>query len=124
MQINYCNVIQSNAILDIDDIGNAAIEAYNDDGLLWIMIMSTTIGLTRLIEIGPINPGSDNLEDQYIMTFQRMPFDGRKIVSSLDKFLNRSRKGYKPITQAIEVDIEEAFKKCPSIIEYIKEGGI
>ena len=121
MQIEFCRQESYLGSIDIEDYGNCAIEANNDDGLFWYLVISTSMGFVRVMEYGPIDPTSDKLEDSCICCFSRMEFDGKKVVRIIDNFLNKSRKSFSDITQAREISKDDALAQCKSLISYMKD---
>lgn len=104
--------------VEIEDIGNCNILAYNDYGSVNVLIVRTQLGLTSIMTYGPIQPDVDLLPKYVKCTFKRIEYNPRKISKEIDTFLNNPVSN---ITSAIEVDFEEAISKCRSIIEYIKD---
>ena len=119
--IEYSFVGQFESQLNIEDIGNCAVEANNDDGQFWYLIIDTRLGWTKIMQYGPINPQSDTFEDSCECTFSRIEFDAKKIYRVVDMFLNKTRKKLMPITQAREISRDNALNQCRSIIEYMKD---
>lgn len=120
MEIEYSYNQTATAAISLEDYGNCAIEANNDEGLFWYMIIDTQYGWTRIMTYGPINPVSPQLEEKCVCSFERMEFNGQKIVKAIDKFLNTERKKLLPITQAREISRDNALAQCRSIPEYMK----
>ena len=53
MNFDYFTVQTVMANIEIEDIGNCAIEANNDNGEFWYLIIRTTLGSTQIFEYGP-----------------------------------------------------------------------
>lgn len=103
--------------LDIEDIGNCNILAYNDLGMYYIMIIQTELGLTRIFTEGPL------MEEEIFpktvnCSFKRIDYNSGKISKEIQTFLNNP---IAKITAAVEISLEEALLKCKSIIDYIQD---
>lgn len=104
--------------LDIDDIGKCAIQANNDNGEFVYLIIDTDLGITKVLEYGPINPELSILCKNTSCRFTRFEYSESKISKIIDNFLNQPLK----ITQARVISAEEAFNNCINIVDYVKEG--
>lgn len=119
MDFEYLRVTQSMDVLQIEDIGNCAIKAFNDMGEEYILVISTQLGTTRIFNYGPINPDLDLLPKNVNCSFKRIQFSEFKIQKTIRDFLNNP---YANITQAQCVDEkDEVLNDCRSIIEYMKQ---
>lgn len=118
MQFEYYKTVTVNAILDIEDIGNFAIKAFNDKGEEYIMVVDTVLGETRMFTYGPIIPDLDLLPPSVNCSFNRINFSTKFIQKAVDTFLG----GRSQITQAMEVSKEEALEDCKDIISYMKQS--
>ena len=118
MNFDYFTVQTVMANIDIDDIGNCAIEANNDNGEFWYLIIRTTLGSTQVFEYGPtIHTGL--MEKTVNCSFKRIEFTEAKVIKRIKEFLNNP---YKNITQAKEMTIEEALEQCDDMLIYMKEN--
>lgn len=103
--------------ITVDDVGDCAIEACNDDGLVWYLIIDTSLGNSRIFEYGPIMIDLEELPKSVTCKFDRIEFDERKINKRITEFLNSP---YKNITQATVVPKEIALDSCIDIIDYMR----
>lgn len=115
MNFNYLARIVSDASIDIDNIKECGIIAYNDHGEEFYLIITTALGNTRLFSQGPISPNG-NISDNVKCEYHSFATDDRKIKSFIYKWLNEKEK---EITQAEEIDIDELRQKLVNIAEYI-----
>ena len=119
MQFDYFQQIATMATLDIDDVGNCAIEAYNDRGELRVLIISTVMGQTQIMEYGPILVDLEAITKDVNCSLNFFQYSLGKIKKRIQKFLDNT---YAAITQALVVDKQEALEKCISIIDYMKNN--
>ena len=117
MTFEYFYTKQCMGELDVEDIGNCTIQALNDDGLIWYMVIQTTLGWTKIFEYGPCAPDFNELPKGVNCNFSRIDFDEKKLYKRIDEFLNNS---FRKITQAFIVEEDIAWQDCKSIIEYMQ----
>ena len=118
MNFDYFTVKTVMANIDIEDIGNCAIEANNDNGEFFYLVIRTTLGTSQIFEYGPtIHSGV--MEKSVNCSFKRMEFTEAKIIKKIQEFLNNP---YRTITQAKEMTIEEALEQCDDLLIYMKEN--
>lgn len=117
MNFEYFYTKQSIGNIEIEDIGNCAIEAFNDDGLNFYLVVRTSMGTTNIFTFGPIWLDLEMFPANVNCTFKRIEFNEKKISREIQSFLNDPKS---KITQAFEIDTDEALSKCRSIIEYMK----
>lgn len=118
MDFPYFKETIINGNLEVDDIGNCAIEAMNDNAECWVLVIDTMLGTSRIFKYGPYNYDLDMLPKNVLCSFSRIPFSEFKLKKEIDSFLNSP---FANITQARVVDKYEALNNCKSIIEYMKQ---
>lgn len=107
MTFEYLQRIVVDAQLDIENIGDCYLRAYNDFGEEFYLIIKTQLGETEVIEYGPCVPELQMLHQNYQITYSRFEYNQGKLERIIDKFLNNPKRG---ITQA-EVSSLELFRK-------------
>ena len=87
MKNNYSYLRQISFMdsVSVDDIGNVVLDGYNDIGDRYILIIRTVLGISRILEFGPIQDGAHTYCK---CTFQQMDYNDVKIDKIIDKFLN------------------------------------
>lgn len=120
MEIEYSYTQSAAAALNVEDYGNCAIEANNDDGFFWYLVVDTALGWTRVLEFGPVSIDKEELPETFNCSYSRFEFRGPKIVKTIDKFLNRETKHLLPISQAREVGRDSALDHCPVFPQYMR----
>lgn len=118
MKFDYCKVTQSMDSLDIEDIGNCSLLAFNDTGQKFILIIDTQLGTTRVFNYGPINIDLELLPRKVDCSFERLNYSESRIKIIIKNFLNNYM--FK-ITQAQVIDKQEALNNCRSLIEYMRQ---
>ena len=103
--------------LEVDELNDYAIEACNDLGQIWYLIISTNLGFTKIMEYGPCTPDFKDLPETVICNFSRIEYDEKKIAKRINEFVNSPKRN---ITQARQIDRDVAFGDCIDIIQYMK----
>ena len=117
MEYEYYITHSANGLLDVDDIGNCAIDLFNDLGREMIMVIDTMLGQTRIFTFGPFEPEFERLPGACSCTIQHLEFSERKIGKIIKGFLNNWQFG---ATQAFIIDKDEALSKCRNLVDYMK----
>ena len=117
MEYEYFVTHSANGLLDVEDIGNCAIDIFNDLGKEMIMVIDTQLGSTRIFTYGPFDPEFERLPNNVVCNLQQLPFSQQKIGKAIRQFLNNYQFG---ATQAFIIDKDEALDKCRNIIDYMR----
>ena len=113
----YFTKVVVNASISIEDIGNCAIRANNDLGSFWFLIIQTELGFSEIFEYGPFIFNVEELPKSCNWFYKRISYSENALSKIIDKFLND---GYRCITQAEEISMEEAKENCRNLADYIK----
>lgn len=107
--------------LQVDDIGDCCIQANNDEGLFYYLLIESNMGWVKILEYGPAAPDFDELPKAVTCNFNRIEYNEKQINKRIEEFLNNR---YRNITQAQLVDREVLFADCKSILDYcvVKEN--
>lgn len=116
MQFDFNNQLTPQDSIDIPDIGCFAIEAYNDDGYFYYLVVRTLLGTVTLSTCGPIVPDIVMLPSGFKMTLDKMPFKEDKLAKSISFFLNDKSK---KITHAKIIDVNEAIDQFRELKDYL-----
>jgi hypothetical protein len=116
MNFDYLVKIQKESSINIDDIGNCALDVFNDLAFEWLLLIRTKEGTTEIVEFGPIVADLDYPPAKISYTYDRIDFNERKISNRINSFLND---GYRGITQAFEIEQKEAKEKMKNLVDYV-----
>lgn len=116
MQIDYFLETIVNGSLEVENISNCAIEANDDIGNFYYLIIRTKMGISNVLEFGPVSE-YDSPSTAY-QKFKRAEINEGKLKKIVSDFLNNE---LRKITQAKEISFEEAYEKYPSMLEYLKK---
>lgn len=107
--------------IEIESVGNVCIEAANEkDGLFYYLLIKTSLGTSSIFEYGPIVPDIDKLYDIYNVSFVRQPYNEKKLLLFISKWLNDKTK---KITYANVIDENKFLDNCKDICYTIREYG-
>lgn len=104
-------------VIDIDEIGQFAIEASNDEGYFWYLIVRTSLGTVTLASCGPIVPDVALLPSGYCCYLSRMEYKEPKIEKAINTWLNDRAKA---LTQAKVIEIEDAIDNFVDLGNYLR----
>lgn len=96
--------------IEIEAIGNCALECFTDKGEVYYLIVKTDLGITQFYTQGPTIPDIDMLPSKVNVSYSRFGYSESKIIKAIEKFLANP-----DITQVMEIDIDEALTKCSEI---------
>lgn len=89
LRVEFNNQYVPQNILEIESVGNVCIEAINEnDGLFYYLLIKTSLGTTSIFEYGPVIPDIDKLYDNYLVSFNRMQYNEKKLNMFIIKWLN------------------------------------
>ena len=78
--IEFNNEYLPQSLIEIPDIGNFALEAYNEkQGYFFYLMIKTMLGTATIVSYGPVVPQVTLLPESYSVNFSRVPFKDRKI---------------------------------------------
>ena len=116
MKFDYLYKIQKESSIEIEDIGNCALDVFNDLGFEWLLLVRTIDGMTHIVEFGPIVANLEYLPANVSYTYNRFEYSDSKIYKRIEKFL---ADGYRNITQAFEIEQKEAKEKMKNLVDCI-----
>lgn len=116
MTFDYLSRVVVDASLDIDDICNCCIQAFNDAGEKYYLNICTDWGVTEIFEYGPVLL-SDEPRKSILWKYNRFDTDNTKIAKRIDDFLNNS---HRLISQAMIVDKDVLISDLTNPLELLQ----
>lgn len=116
MNFEYLIKIQKESSIDIEDIGNCALDVFNDLAFEWILLIHTKEGVTEIVEFGPLIADLEYPPATVNYSYERMNFSESKLRTRISRFLND---GYRSVTQAFEITQQEAKEKMKNLVDYV-----
>lgn len=117
MQFEFNNQYVPQSLVEIDEIGEFGLEARNDDGYFWYMLIKTFYGTSVIATCGPVVPDIDPIPAGYTAYLDKIPYKEDKIAKTISRFLNDPKKG---ITKAEVISLDDAKKQFKEICPYLK----
>ena len=107
MNIPYRYGRQALAEVDIEDLGNCNIVAYNDNADEFYLRIVSTDGYAQIVECGPV---STDIEPKYVCCiYRKMEFKEKKIIHLIDDFLNAPQKQINQVVLVSEEEMDNAL---------------
>jgi hypothetical protein len=119
MTFEYLVKIKKESSINIEDIGNCALDVFNDLGFEWVLLIKTVEGTTQIVEFGPTLADIDYPPAKVNYSYDRIDFSESKIINRIQKFLTD---GYRNVTQAFEITQEEAKEKMKNLVDYLYDS--
>lgn len=105
----------------IEQIGNFAIEAISEeDQFYYYLLVKTYLGTTHIFSYGPIIPDIDSLLDNYYLNYTKLPYNEKKLITFITKWLNDSKKNITIVNDITEAEFINNIKDIQSIVLNIK----
>ncbi len=120
MKVNFefNNQFVPMSFVDIDEIGEFALQAYNDEGFFWHMVVQTCLGQTMIAVSGPVIPDFDELTKfGYSVNIFTLEYDEHKIEKYINSWLNDKNK---KLTGAEVISMKDALYQFKDAKEYVE----
>lgn len=98
MEIEYFFESKATGSLNVEDVGNCAIEAFTDDGKKFYFISKTKYGFTRILTYGPIDMARVTRMTTINYKLVQIEYRQSKLKAKISEFLLNP---FYKITQAI-----------------------
>lgn len=116
MKFEYFYTTKAEGQLEIESLGNFALQTFNDLGESWVLAVRTDYGRTQVLQYGPFIPEINMPCTPTTSTYRRFEFNESKICDIINKQLNDS---YHNITQANLIEYDEALKYIKNMKELL-----
>lgn len=103
MTFEYMQRVVVEANLEVDNVGDCVLQANNDFGNEYYLLIKTELGFSEVLEYGPCMPDIQMLPLDYNISYSRFEYNQGKLERIIDKFLNNPKR---VITQAKVTDYE------------------
>ena len=112
----YLYEVKATGFLEIENIGECCLVANNDFLQEQILIITTEMGKTKIIQYGPIFVDNVQTPNNISYTFSEIDFSDYKIDKTIEKFINDPKFR---TTQVRVVEFEEAMDKIIDLREFL-----
>lgn len=106
-------------LVDIDNTGNFALEAQNDLGMFWFLVVRTLLGNSEVLSFGPIDIDSDEPLSSYECSYNTDEYNERKLNKTIRLWLNDR---VKHLIDARPVEISEALSHMPDMHTFMTKS--
>jgi hypothetical protein len=114
----FNNQLTPQSEIDIEKIGNCCLCGYSEKtGFSYYLLTQSDLGSVEIFTYGPIVEDIDEIPDNYNCAYQKTAFEGKKIATFINKWLNDRSK---QITDATEVDKEQFIANLKDMRVLIK----
>ena len=121
MTFKFNNEYVAQSLINIDDIGNFALEGVDEhNGFFYYLLVKTTLGTTTILTFGPVVPDVKLLPDYYNITYQRLQFKDKVIYKYINMWLNDK---IKKISNAQLIEEDVLLNELRDIKDYILNYG-
>lgn len=104
------------SLIEIEEIGNFALEANNEDGYNYYLIVKTSLGNALLASVGPVVPDFLDIPNGFQINIEIMQYKEDKLIRFIKQFLNdRSKK----LVSAQLVDVDTALEQFRDVKDFI-----
>ena len=116
----FNNQFVPQSLIDVDEIGQFALEASNDQGYFWYLLVRTSLGTVTIASCGPVVPDVKLLPSGYSCWISRMEYKEQKLEKAINTWLNDKNKA---LTEAKLIDIDEAIDQFVDLGDYLRNFG-
>lgn len=93
--------------LEVENIGDCCLEACNDSGEVYFLCISTSLGVSKILEYGPYMDGLSPIH--LIYKYQELAYNEKKLNTIINKFLNDISKNITQVREVSYDDIKDYF---------------
>ncbi len=115
VQFEYNRVLMPQNIIDLPDIGQFALECFNDNfSTNFYIVAKTNNGFTTFYTWGPVIPDLNMPMDNYFFNIKIMEYKEKKLIKFIDSFLNSCG-----ITEAKLITLDDALGAAKDEKEFL-----
>lgn len=112
MLFEYLKTAQYQDSIDIETVGNCALQSINDEADSWVLLISTDLGFCTVTQAGPINLDFDEVSSNIYILKSSFEYNEKRLFKTISEFINHPKRS---ITTVEEIDKET----CKEIIRKI-----
>ena len=120
MTFEFNQQLMPQSLVDIDEIGQFALEASNDEGYFWYLVVRTSLGTVTIGSCGPVVPDIDLLPSGYCCSLARMEYKEQKLEKFINTWLNDRSK---VLTNAKLIEVDDAIDEFRDLGQYLRNEG-
>ena len=112
----YLYEVKATGFLEIENIGECALIANNDFLQEQILIITTEMGKTKILQYGPVFVDNVQTPSEVTYSYSEIDFSDYKIDKRIEKFINDAKFR---TTQVRVVELEEALDRITDLREFL-----
>lgn len=98
--------------IEIEDLGNVCLQAFNDEAYEYWLLIKCSLGWVEIEEVGPFLSDSDILTSGFNYHYNRVPYKEEKLIKTIDKFINNPQR---EITQIFYSDENTFYDRIKNL---------
>ena len=112
----YLYEVKATGFLEVENIGECCLIANNDFLQEQILIITTELGKTKIIQYGPVFVDNVQPPNDVTYSYSEIDFSDYKIDKRIEKFINDAKFR---TTQVRVVELEEALERITDLKEFL-----
>ncbi len=112
----YLYETKATGFLEVENIGECCLVANNDFLQEQILIITTTMGKTKIIQYGPVYVDNVQSPTDVQYSYCEIDFSDYKIDKRIEKFINDAKFR---TTQVTQIELEDALDKIIDLREFL-----
>lgn len=112
----YLYEVKATGFLEIENIGECCLIANNDFLQEQVLIITTELGKTKIIQFGPVFVDNVQTPTDISYTFSEIDYNEYKIDKRIEKFINDAKFR---TTQVKQVALDEALERITDLKEFL-----
>lgn len=120
MKFDYDSTQVFSESIDIEDIGNCALELIDSLGNYYYLIIITKLGFSSILEQGPIIPDLPLLPKSMRCIITTCEFKRGRIIKIIETFLKNRNDDKNATKSVVEISIDDALNRCLNPIDCMR----
>lgn len=116
MQFEFNQQLMPQSLVEVEEIGEFALEGWNDEGYYYYLIIKTILGTSIISTCGPVVPDIDILPAGFKITLDKTAYKEDKLIKNISYFLNDRSKA---LTYAQVITVDDALKQFRDLRSYL-----
>lgn len=117
-QFEFNQQLMPQNLLEVEEVGDLCIEASNDDGFYYYLIIKTVLGESKIFAAGPVIPEYDELVNGFNVSYNVTQYKEEKLIKTINTWLNDSKK---KLTNASMVELSSAIGAFRDVKDVLRE---
>lgn len=124
MEFEYDKELRANSLIDIPDIGDFGLEAYNLEGYYHYLFVKTILGETYVATCGPVIPDTSLITYGFSINITHFQYNEKALFKYINTFLNDRNKAIVGVNLMSAEDVVPYFSDIPQTLSNILSGKV